>query len=316
MRTYRPRRLAVTVAAAIPVLLLATACGTGAVPDSAGQARKAADSPVGNTGRDNTGISAEDLLRRVADEHGKRAMRVEQQGTVFGTKVTSDLTVGKNGDYESHTLIGDKKVHDLLIGDTEYTRVDPGGYAVMFDLMKKTPGYDEKTDGPDASSREFAKLLEGRYLKDDHSDSRTDRSSGGAGTLNFDDLLGVGIDDPDSGDRTHRLGDPARIRGIDTIRVITTTHSDGKVWVRTVYVPAHGAALPLRVTADVDNDDTVDASMDSSYFNRSDDGHGPKKPPADQTVDMKMVMEGLFGRDDGFGPGGGTTPTLPGGAAV
>lgn len=309
------RRHLTSAAIAIPVALFATGCGLG--NDWATQARDAADSPVGNSGEPNTGLSAQELRKRIARaDRETRNVRSEFSGTVYGVGVSGESLVNAGGDLESRLRLKDKEVHVLRVGTNEYARVDQGMFGLMAELEKKSPSYDPDDDEQGDEYLEFAKLMEGKYLK-----TKASKDSGsGLGML--DALPGAegfsggdndGSADPDDdfyGDEvTYTLGELTTVNGVRTIPLISTTEDgDGKKAVQTTYVPAHGPALPIRVTSDDDNDGKAESSVDTKYFTL----HGDTKvtaPPADLTVDMEKVMEGMFGgfddedSDSGFGLG-------------
>lgn len=284
--------------------MFATACG-GLDQDWANRAKQAADSPVGNTGEPNVGITAEQLIGRVADaDRAARSVRTEFSGQFYGVPVHGDTSVTENGDVESHLTLKDREIHVLVVGDTEYTRMEEGTYEVLFDMISKAPGYDPDLEGPGDSFREFGKLTEGKYLKGQ-------AVSRGTGLQSFADVLGGGpftngegsdggeSFDEDGDEVDYQLGDALHIDGIEVIPVVRTTETDDLTSVLTLYVPTHGTPLPVRMTSDDDNDGKVDASVDTHY--RALDGDKTVAAPDEaRTVDMDKVMEDFFGGPSDF----------------
>lgn len=293
----------------VPLALLAAACGepTGGW---ANHAKVAADSPVGNTGEPNTGITAEALGERVARaDREARSVRTEFSGKLYGVPVSGGTAVTKNGDSESRLNLDGHDVHVLVVGRTEYTRMEKGTFATLFATIRKAPGYDPELEEPGRGFVEFSKLIEGKYLKDE-------AITTGNGFPSFDGTLGGGPfgndaldeagDDVDDGTRvTLSLGDAIRVDGIEVIPLIETTEErGGDTSVTTMYVPTHGTPLPVRLTSDDDNDGDIDASIDTRYF-ALDEDRKVTAPPAPDTVDLDRLMEEYFGRDDVPGSPGG-----------
>lgn len=311
-RTHLPARRR-SAAALIPLALFATACG-GVGQDWANQAKRAADSPVGNTGEPNVGITAEELMKRVAEaDRSARSVGTEFSGQLYGVPVHGDTSVTRTGDIESHLTLKDREIHVLVIGKTEYSKLEQGTYAVLFGIIAKAPGYDADLEEPGDGFREFGKLLEGKYLKDE-------AATRGTGFQSFDSVLGGGPftngDDSEDGDEEtddydddyerddevgYQLGDTQRIGGIEVIPLIVTTETrQGDKSVQTLYVPTHGTPLPVRMTSDDDNDGKVDASIDTRY-SKLDPDRKVTAPDKDQTVDLDTVMEDFFGDLDDLG---------------
>lgn len=283
--------------------MFATACG-GLDQEWANRAKQAADSPVGNTGEPNTGITAEQLMQRVSDaDHDARSVRTDFRGHFYGVPVRGDTTVTANGDIESHLTLGGRGIHTLVVGETEYTRLDEGTYKVLFDMIAKAPGYDAELEGPGESFLEFGKLMEGKYLKDEAVTRGTGLQSfdgvlGGGPFTNGDDSAGESpYDDdfaPPGEDADYRLGDVLRIDGIEVIPLVRTIRTDGLTSVLTLYVPTHGTPLPVHMTSYDDNDGKVDASVDTDYKTIP-SGRTVRAPDAAKTVDMDKIMEDFFG---------------------
>lgn len=320
--TLRHRRIG-RAAALIPLALLATACG-GLGTDWARQARDVADAPVGNTGAPNTGITADELMERVEKaDRDVRGIRAEFHGNLYGTPISGFTRISSSGDQESEVLLKGKRVRELRVGSEEYVLMERGSFAVLFDALKASPGYDAEEDEPDGDFREFAKLIEGKYLK-------TKASPGsGAGLGTVDGMWGNGPfgkndagsgDDDDEGyydddypaEAEYSLGQPTTVNGIETIPVkAVSDDGDGKKLTETLYIPAHGTPLPVRITSDEDGDGKDDASMDTRYTR--DSGGTVVAPKDDDTVDMEKVMGGMFGfggsdddeDDTGRDPGSG-----------
>ncbi|HSA50233.1 MAG TPA: hypothetical protein VLH10_08995 [Yinghuangia sp.] len=305
----RPARVLVPL---IPLAFLATACG-GIAEGWAGHAKTAADSPVGNTGAPNTGISAEALIERASDANrDARGVRSEFKGTTYGVPVSGETVITKSGDSETQVRFQDHAARLLLVGGTTYTHLEQGTYAVLFDLARKAPGYDREEDEPDDSMVEFLKLMEGKFLQSeaDPDDKGFPMFNGAFSDAPFTDLAGAGDSedssdsddyeyDEDSGEDEYSddteltLGEPTTIDGIEVIPVIATTRYDGTTSIHTMYLPAHGTPLPVRVTSDEDNDGDVDVSLDTRYFGVDGD-KTVTAPGDDETVDMDEAFE-FFG---------------------
>ncbi|MGR6999849.1 hypothetical protein ACU686_20060 [Yinghuangia aomiensis] len=134
-----------------------------------------ADAPVGNTGAPNTGISAEDLMKRVAQaDRDVRGVRAEFHGTLYGIPVSGFSRINASGDKESEVLLKGKRVHELRVGSSQYMLMERGSFEVLFDAMESSPGYSER-DEPDGDLREFAK----RSWKASTSSGRRPRASAG-----------------------------------------------------------------------------------------------------------------------------------------
>ncbi|MGW0658137.1 hypothetical protein [Streptodolium elevatio] len=298
--------------------MFATACG-GIDQDWANRAKEAADSPVGNTGEPNVGITAEQLLERVSEaDHAARSVRTDFTGHFYGVPVHGDTSVTENGDIESHLTVKDREIHVLVVGDTEYTRMEEGTNKVLIDMIAKAPGYDPELEEPSESFVEFGKLLEGKYLKDEAVSRGTglpsfDAILGGGPFTNGDDSAGenpdgdFGEDEYGGGygdDVEHQLGDALHIDGIEVIPLVLTNRTRDLTSVLTMYVPTHGTPLPVRMTSDDDNDGKVDASVDTHYRAVAPD-RTVTAPDGDRTVDMDTIMEDFFGSPgDGDGPDG------------
>lgn len=319
--TLRHRRIG-RAAALIPLVFLATACG-GLGTDWARQARDVADAPVGNTGAPNTGFSADELMKRVVQaDREVRSVRADFHGTLYGIPLSGFSRINASGDKESEVLLKGKRVHELRVGSAQYMLMERGSFEVLFDAMKSSPGYSER-DEPDGDFREFAKLMEGKYLKQKASKG----FGGGFGTV--EGLWGSGPfggDDADSAEDDegyydddypdepeYSLGTPTTVGGIETIPVkAVSDDGEGGTVTETLYIPAHGTPLPVRITVDEDGDGKDEASMDTRYSH--DSGGTVTAPKEADTVDMDKVMSGIFGSggsdddyDDGAGrgPGGG-----------
>ncbi|MCF2529522.1 hypothetical protein [Yinghuangia soli] len=299
----RSGRLRPAAIALLPLAFLATACG-GAANGWAADARQAARSPVGNTGDANTGISAEDLMKRVAKADSEtRGVRTEFKGHMYGVPVSGSTRVTASGDSEASLTLDRSDIHVLTIAGTEYTKFEDGTYATLYETAKKAPDYDADDDEGSESFLEFGKLTEGKYLKSKAGES-------GLSVGSFDWLLGSsfigGSDMPDDyeyadeDDVKLSVGDAVRIDGIDVIPLIRSYDEDGESWVETMYIPTRGTPLPVRFTSDDDNDGKVDTSIDTRY-SALDGDSTVKAPPKEQTVDMKAIMEDFFG--GGFGDG-------------
>lgn len=318
------RRRSAALVPLLPLAFLATACG-GIGQGFAGHANAAADSPVGNSGTPNTGISPEALAERAADANREaRGVRSEFSGTVYGEPISGDSLITKSGDSETHFRVNGYGMHMLVVGGTTYSRADPGAYKALFELMAKAPNYDAENDGPTDSMDEFMKLLEGKYLEDE-------KDPEDSGFLMFDGFLDEGPftddgsdadddpydydDDSDSDEDAVQLsvGETTTIHGIEVVPLIGTARDDGTTTISTMYIPAHGTALPIRITSDEDNDGRIDATLDTRYFT-VDGGTTVTAPRKEDTVDLDEAFEGMFGRDEPwddsdspYGGGGGVT---------
>lgn len=322
-----PRRRRSATAALVPLIplaFLATACG-GIGHGWAGHAKTASDSPVGNSGTPNTGITARALLERASDANREaRSVRSEFTGTVYGEQVSGDTLITASGDSETHFRVKGHGMHLLVVGGRTYTRVEPGTYKALFEVLRKAPGFDPDTDEPSEGMAEFMELMEGKYLEDD-------KGADDSGFPMFDDILdevrfedggsGDDADDADDSDGTYdddygdddsdsgsdsdsdsddtelSLGEPTKIEGIEVIPVVATTRDDGTTSISTMYLPARGTPLPVRLTSDEDNDGRVDATLDTRYF-AADGGKTVTAPKDEDSVDLDEAFEGIFGRDD------------------
>ncbi|UGQ14730.1 hypothetical protein LO772_14800 [Yinghuangia sp. ASG 101] len=329
-----PRRRSAALVPLLPLAFLATACG-GIGHGWAGHAKTASDSPVGNSGTPNTGITAQALAERAATANREaRGVRGEFSGTVYGERISGDTLITARGDSESHVRVKGRGMHVLVVGDHTYTRAEPGLYKALFEVLGKAPGFDADTDEPSEGMAEFMKLMEGKYLRDDKgpddsgflvfdgfldegpfesgdsggsgSDPHSDPDSDSGDDDDYDDYGDDGTDDygdsdddsgADSGAIALSLGEPTKIGGIEVIPLIATARDDGTTSISTMYLPAHGTPLPVRLTSDEDNDGRIDATIDTRYFG-VDDGRTVTAPKDEDSVDLDEAFEGMFGRDE------------------
>lgn len=318
-----PRRLLATVAL-IPLAAVLTACG-GVGEDWANETRTAADSPVGNDGAPNTGISADDLAERVEKaDRETRSVRTEFDGDMYGVALSGDAKVTKNGDTEAHYMLSGKEMELRVVGGTEYYRLDPGTYAALFEMYHKSPSYDSGDAKEEEDFLEFAKLVEGKYLKEEADDDdgglqtfdglidegpfAGDGSGDGGGSDDDEDSYDEDYDDDDGDDTEYTLGEITHVNGIEVIPLIATAEDDDTTYVTTSYIPTHGTPLPVRVTFDENDDDRLDGSLDLRYFTVGDEA-SVAAPPKEETVDMGKAMGGLFGGLDGGDDDGGSPAT-------
>ncbi len=331
-----PRRRRSTTAALVtlvPLAFLATACG-GIGHGWAGDVKTASDSPVGNSGAPNTGITARALAERAAEaDREARGVRSEFSGTVYGEAMSGDSLVTKAGDSEAHLRVGGRGIHKLTVGGHTYTLVDPGAYEALFGMLAKAPNYDADSDGPPESMGEFYELMEGKYLVSDKDDEENgllvfngfldevpfeDSGSDFGDDADSDDYDSDSDDDEDeeyydSGDIDLSLGETTRINGIEVIPLIATSHDDGTTSIATMYLPAHGTPLPVRTTSDEDNDGRIDATLDYRYFGL-DGGKTVTAPKDKDSVDLEEAFAWMFRDDEPWD--GSDSPYAPDGGGV
>lgn len=315
MRSFR----IAAAALAVPMVLLASACGSSSPSNLT---RTGAGDAVDTDGPSNEALSSAELTKKLEESFkGVTNLHIEGTGKAFDLPLGVDLKIGGAEQGEGKVSIQDKNIEFLAVDKTAYVRLAPGTVDLVIDMGKRAEAAARPTEVPGDEDldeqftkmfTEAAKLIEGKYIKFGDSEMGSlggNLLSGGSSPL--DGLFGGSDeDDPDAdadADDTEEWdeepeavkGPITEINGVKTIPLINKDVEAGET--TTIYVAANGIPYPLRLTADTGNDGTNEVELDLKYSKLA-GSVTPKAPPAAEVIDLNALMEsfggGMFDDDE------------------
>jgi len=315
--TVRSFRIAAATLA-VPVVLLASACGESSPSDLT---RTGAGDAVDTKGPSNEALTSAELVTKAEDSlKGVTDLHIEGTGKAFDLPIGVDLKLGAGEQGEGRISLKDKNIDIVAVDKTLYVRLAPGTLDLLIETGKRAEAATPSTEEPGddgALDEEFTKmfaaagkLIEGKYIKLGDSEMGElggDLLSGGSTSL--DGLFGgsddsgsedtEGTEDPEEAEPEVTKGPITEINGVKTIPLITKDPEANETM--TIYVAANGVPYPIRLTGDTGSDGTNELELDLKYSKLS-GGVTPKAPPAAEVIDLNALMESfgssLFG-DEG-----------------
>ena len=304
---------------AVPVVLLASACGESSPSDLT---RTGAGDAVDTKGPSNEALTSAELVTKAEDSlKGVTDLHIEGTGKAFDLPIGVDLKLGAGEQGEGRISLKDKNIDIVAVDKTLYVRLAPGTLDLLIETGKRAEAATPSTEEPGddgALDEEFTKmfaaagkLIEGKYIKLGDSEmgelggdllsggsTSLDGLFGGSDDTGSDDTGSDDTEDPDTDEPEVTKGPITEINGVKTIPLITKNTEDNET--TTIYVAANGTPYPIRVTGDTGSDGTNELELDLRYSKLA-DGVTPKVPPAAEVIDLNALMESfgssLFGDD-------------------